>query len=224
MRTAQPPHAAIHPHIFWPRHPPAPMPQAKSIAMPGGSQRFAWGCACLFLLGYLPGIWLGRTGCWEPGSQLAAYYLAKTSYSSVLAIWQWQFSAAFLQFTALYFCSFSALGCFFFLVLFFLRGGFLALCAACVLAAGENRGLICYWLLSSLPNLSVLFAGLWLTGYGSQLSIGLFQCIFSAGPPRGQLSADFRRLTVRFLLCLLLAAAISLINSWLSIFLASVLL
>lgn len=222
MRTAQPTRAAIRPRAFWPRQPPQHAPQA--VAAPGGLHRFAWGYACLFLLGYLPGIWLGRTGSWELGQQLAAYYLAKTSYSAVLPVWQWQFSAAFLQLVALYFCSFSALGCFFYLALFFLRGGFLGLCAACVLAVGESRGLVCYWLLSSLSNLSVLFAGLWLAGYGSQLSSGLFQCIFAAGPPRGQLSAAFRRVSIRFLFCLLLAAVVSLASAWLSVLVAGVLL
>lgn len=125
---------------------------------------------------------------------------------------------------ALYLCSFSALGCFFFPILFFLRGGFLGLCAACVLAAGESRGLVCYWLLSSLSNLSVLFAGLWLSGYSAAISNGLFQCVFSGGAARGQLAGAFRRLTIRFLFCLLLAGTVSLVNGWLSVFLAGVLL
>ena len=223
MRTAQATRPAVHTRLFWPRQPAQRAPQAPA----GTAGRWPYvplGCACLFLLGYLPGIWLGRTGAWEPGSQLAAYYLAKSSYSTVLAVWQWQFSAAFLQLAALYLCSFSALGCCFFLISFFLRGGFLGLCAACVLAAGESRGLVCYWLLSSLPNLSVLFAGLWLAGYGTTMSNGLFQCLFSGGAARGQLAAAFRRLTMRFLLCLLLAGTVSLVNAWLSVFLAGVLL
>lgn len=223
MRTAQPTRPTVRARMFWPRQPAPRVPQVPANTT-GNLPYIPLGCACLFLLGYLPGIWLGRTGAWEPGSQLAAYYLAKTSYSTVFSVWQWQFSAAFLQLTVLYLCSFSALGCFFFLILFFLRGGFLGLCAACVLAAGESRGLVCYWLLSSLPNLNVLFAGLWLSGYGAPMSTGLFQCVFSGGTARGQLSAAFRRLTIRFLLYLLLAGAASLINGWLSVFLAGVLL
>lgn len=222
MRTAQPARPTISPrslrlHQASPRTLQAPMAAASLHYLP-------FGCACLFLAGYLPGIWLGRAGAWEPGSQLAAYYLAKSSYSTVMVVWQWQFSAAFLQLIALYLSSFSALGCFFFPLLFFSRGVFLGLCAACVLAAGESRGLICYWLLSSLPNLSVLFSGLWLSGYGSQLSAGLFRCVFSGAPARGQLQAAFRRITIRFFLCLLAAGLTSLANGWLSIFLAGVLL
>ena len=173
MRTAQP--ARPTRTRFLPRQPPQRTLQAPTADR---LRYIPLASACLFLLGYLPGIWLGRTGSWEPGSQLAAYYLTRTSYSTVLAVFQWQFSAAFLQLAALYLCSFSALGCFFFLGLFFLRGSFLGLCAACVLAAGESRGLVCYWLLSSLPNLSVLFTGLWISGYGAQMSAGLFQCLF----------------------------------------------
>ena len=223
MRTAQAARPAVHARLFWPYQPVPRAPQTPANAA-GKLPYVSLGCACLFLLGYLPGIWLGRTGAWEPGRQLAAYYLAKSSYSTVLAVWQWQFSAAFLQLAALYLCSFSALGCWFFLILFFLRGSFLGLCAACVLATGESRGLVCYWLLSSLPNLSVLFAGLWLAGYGAAMSNGLFQCIFSGGAARGQLASAFRRLTMRFLLCLLLAGAVSLVSAWLSFFLAGVLL
>lgn len=224
MRTAQPPLLTRRPRSFWPRHPVASAPAAPVLPAAGSLQYLPLGYAAVFLLGYLPGIWLGRTGSWEPGSQLAAYYLAKTSYASLGAVWGWQFSAAFLQLTALYFCSFSSLGCFFFLPLFLVRGGFLGLCAACVLAAGETHGLVSYWLLHCLPNLTVLFAGLWLSGYGAPLSAGLFQSIFSGSVARGQLSAAVRRLTVRFALCLFLAAVASLASSWLSVLLAGVLL
>lgn len=223
MRTAQPTRPAVRARMFWPRQPASRVPQAPANAA-GRLPYVPLGCACLFLLGYLPGIWLGRTGAWESGSQLAAYYLSKSSYSTVFSVWQWQFSAAFLQLAALYLCSFSALGCFFFPILFFLRGGFLGLCAACVLAAGESRGLVCYWLLSSLSNLSVLFAGLWLSGYSAAISNGLFQCVFSGGAARGQLTGAFRRLSIRFLFCLLLAGTVSLVNGWLSVILAGVLL
>ena len=118
MRTAQPTRPAVRARMFWPRQPASRVPQAPANAA-GRLPYVPLGCACLFLLGYLPGIWLGRTGAWEPGSQLAAYYLSKSSYSTVFSVWQWQFSAAFLQLAALYLCSFSALGCFFFPILFF---------------------------------------------------------------------------------------------------------
>ena len=136
MRTAQPTRPAVRARMFWPRQPASRVSQAPANAA-GRLPYLPLGCACLFLLGYLPGIGLGRTGAWVSGSQLAAYYLSKSSYSTVFSVWQWQFSAAFLQLAALYLCSFSALGCFFFPILFFLRGGFLGLCAACVLAAEQ---------------------------------------------------------------------------------------
>lgn len=224
MRTAQPPLLSHRPHNFWPRRPPTPVSSAPVLPAAGRLRYLPFGYAAVFLLGYLPGIWLGRTGIWEPGSQLAAYYLAKTSYASLGAVWGWQFSAAFLQLAVLYFCSFSSLGCFFYLPLFFIRGSFLGLCAACVLTEGETHGLISYWLLHCLPNLTVLFTGLWLSGYGARLSAGLFQSIFSGSSARGQLSAAVRRLTVRFALCLLLAALSSLASSYLSVLLAGVLL
>lgn len=44
------------------------------------------------------------------------------------------------------------------------------------------------------------------------------------GAARGQLAGAFRRLTIRFLFCLLLAGTVNLVNGWLSVFLAGVLL
>ena len=76
----------------------------------------------------------------------------------------------------------------------------------------------------SLSNLSVLFAGLWLSGYSAAISNGLFHCVFSGGAARGQLAGAFRRLAIRFLFCLLLAGTVNLVNGWLSVFLAGVLL
>ena len=105
MRTAQPTRPAVRARMFWPRQPASRVTQAPANAV-GRLPYLPLGCACLFLLGYLPGIWLGRTGAWESGSQLAAYYLSKSSYSTVFSVWQWQFSAAFLQLAALYLCSF----------------------------------------------------------------------------------------------------------------------
>lgn len=125
MRTAQPTRPAVRARMFWPRQPASRVSQAPANAA-GRLPYLPLGCACLFLLGYLPGIWLGRTGAWVSGSQLAAYYLSKSSYSTVFSVWQWQFSAAFLQLAALYLCSFSALGCFFFPILFFCAVAFSA--------------------------------------------------------------------------------------------------
>ena len=232
MRTAQPTRPAVRARMFWPRQPASRVPQAPANAA-GRLPYLPLGCACLFLLGYLPGIWLGRTGAWESGSQLAAYYLSKSSYSTVFSVWQWQFSAAFLQLAALYLCSFSALGCFFLPILFFLRGGFLGLCAACVLAAGESRGLVCYWLLSSLSNLSVLFAGLW----RYRLTPGNTNPVYYKVPfpaevnPRNRYRitlkvADDNGARAEFVTTLSgkLAGTVNLVNGWLSVFLAGVLL
>ena len=82
MRTAQPTRPAVRARMFWPRQPASRVPQAPANAA-GRLPYVPLGCACPFLLGYLPGIWLGRTGAWASGSQLAAYYLSKSSYSTV---------------------------------------------------------------------------------------------------------------------------------------------
>lgn len=228
MRTAQPAPFVLRSRAGWPSRPMSPAPKAHAAGLPGEKPKadtllpFAYGA--VFLLGYLPGIWAGRSGQWTLASQLAAYYLAKTSYASIPAVWGWQFSAAFLQLAALLFCGFSALGCLIYPLLFLLRGGFLGLCASYVLAGGQTRGLVIYWLLSSLPNLSVLFCGLWLSGYGTRLSLGLWHSVSGSAVPRGQLAAPARRLAVRFAVSLLLTGLTTLIGSWLSVFLAGVLL
>ncbi len=71
MRTAQPTRPAVRARMFWPRQPASRVSQAPANAA-GRLPYLPLGCACLFLLGYLPGIWLGRTGAWVSGSQLAA--------------------------------------------------------------------------------------------------------------------------------------------------------
>lgn len=228
MRTAQPAPFVLRPRASWPHRSIAHTPKTHPTNPPGERLKadtwlpYAYGA--VFLLGYLPGIWAGRSGQWTLGSQLADYYLAKNSYASIPTVWAWQFSAAFLQLAALLFCGFSALGCLIYPLLFLLRGGFLGLCAAYVLANGQTRGLVIYWLLSSLPNLSVLFCGLWLSGHGARLSLGLWHCMSGSGTPRGQLPASARRLAVRFAVCLLVAGLATLAGSWLSVVLAGVLL
>lgn len=185
MRTAQPTRPAVRARMFWPRQPASRVSQAPG-KRGGQAALFALGCACLFLLGYLPGIWLGRTGAWVSGVSWRLTTCLKAATARFSLYGSGSFPAAFLQLAALYLCSFSALGCFFFPILFFLRGGFLGLCAACVLAAGESRGLVCYWLLSSLPNLSVLFAGLWaIRLQRSDKQRGCSSASFRAGPPVG---------------------------------------
>ena len=81
-----------------------------------------------------------------------------------------------------------------------------------------------YWLLSCLPDLSVLLIGLWLSGHALVLSRGLFQDVFLGGAPRGQLGAAARRLSVRAGTAFLAACLLSVFCSGLCVLLARFLL
>lgn len=71
MRTAQPTRPAVRARMFWPRQPASRVPQAPANAA-GRLPYVPLGCACLFLLGYLPGIGWGEL---EPGSQAVSWRL-----------------------------------------------------------------------------------------------------------------------------------------------------
>jgi len=153
--------------------------------------------AILFLLGYIPGILLGRTGQSTVGQQLAGYYMELSNFTLWSDTLADQAAAAFLQLLIVVLCGFSVFG-FGFLAVFFLgKGAFLGFCAANILAIGGTKSLFLYWLCSCLFNLLLLFLCLWLASHAAQLSRGLFQSAFLGGAPRGRLEADIRRLAVR---------------------------
>lgn len=161
--------------------------------------------ATLFLLGYIPGILLGRNGQNAVGQQLAAYYMDLSNF----ALWPHtladQAAAAFLQLLVVVLCGFSVFG-FGFLAVFFLgKGAFLGFCAANVLAQGGAKSLLLYWLCSCLSNLLLLFLCLWLSIHAAQMSRRLFQSVFLGGAPRGRLEADIRRLAVRSFVAVVLS-------------------
>ena len=104
------------------------------------------------------------------------------------------------------------------------RGCFLGFCAANVASAAGAKGIVTYWLLSCLPDLSVLLIGLWLSGHALVLSRGLFQDVFLGGAPRGQLGAAARRLSVRAGTAFLAACLLSVFCSGLCVLLARFLL
>ena len=121
-------------------------------------------------------------------------------------------------------CGFSSFGQGLLLLLFAGRGCFLGFCAANVASAAGAKGIVTYWLLSCLPDLSVLLIGLWLSGHALVLSRGLFQDVFLGGAPRGQLGAAARRLSVRAGTAFLAACLLSVFCSGLCVLLARFLL
>lgn len=181
-------------------------------------------CAGAFLIGYLPGIELGRGGDSVWGQQLAAYYLDPAHFAGWVPVFTDQMAAAFLQLLLIAVCAFSALGQGLLPLFFAARGCFLGFCAAYILAAGGTKGVVTYWLLSCLPDLGVLLVGLWLSGHALALSRGLFQSIFLGGAPRGQLHAATRRLAVRWGVAFLAVCLLSALSSGLCVLLVRFLL
>lgn len=170
-------------------------------------------CSGCFLLSYFPGILAGRSGASSLGQQLAAYYMDKGSHGTWLSLFFGQAASAFLQLVLVWLCGFAAFGLGLLILLFAFKGLFLGFCCANVLALGGIKSLCLYWLSDGLPNVLLLLVQLWLAGYAAALSKGLFQSIFLGGAPRDQPAANARRLSVRFLLSLLLSGLFSVLCS-----------
>ena len=60
----------------------------------------------IFLTGYLPGIWLGRSGTTPLGQQLAAYYTSRPEGTSLAAAFGAQLAVSFLQLILVLLCGF----------------------------------------------------------------------------------------------------------------------
>ena len=201
------------------RRPVTPPKQAQHMGW-----RTAMGFAAAFLMGYLPGIWLGRSGSLALAQQLAAWYMDKQNYALFSAVLVDLLSAAALQMTLILLCGLSAAGVPLLSLLFVVRGLFLGLCASSVFAQGGARSLVIYWLMSCLPDLAPLVTELWLSMYAAALAGGLFQEVFGSGAPRGALTGGVRRLFLRYIVGIFAAVLFCLIGSGLDVLLASVLL
>ena len=64
----------------------------------------------IFLAGYLPGIWLGRSGTTPLGQQLAAYYTSHPEGTSLAAAFGAQLAVNFLQLILVLLCGFCVWG------------------------------------------------------------------------------------------------------------------
>lgn len=84
----------------------------------------------IFLAGYLPGIWLGRSGTTPLGQQLAAYYTSRPEGTSLAAAFGAQLAVSLLQLTLVLLCGFCVWGVGLLALLFAARGLFLGYCAA----------------------------------------------------------------------------------------------
>lgn len=174
-------------------------------------------CASIFLLGYFPGIFVGRGAYTELGQQLAAYYMDSGRFSTWSSVFVSQAASAFVQLFLVWISGFSVIGIGFLAAMFGAKGIFMGFCAANLVAEGGGKALALYWCVSCLPNLFLLLLGLWLAGYAAQVSRRLFQSVFLGGAPRGQLESAVRRLMVRGFVAMLMSGLFCALGSGITV-------
>lgn len=110
----------------------------------------------IFLAGYLPGIWLGRSGTTPLGQQLAAYYTSRPKGTSLAAAFGAQLAVSLLQLILVLLCGFCVWGVGLLALLFAARGLFLGFCAASVAAQSGASALLRYRLDTLLSDVGTL--------------------------------------------------------------------
>lgn len=159
--------------------------------------------AAVFLIGYLAGIPLGRTGDETLCGAVAGYYMDANRCTAFLPAWGGWLSASFLQVSLVFLCGFHLWGNVFLGLYFAGKGAVMGFCAAAVYAAGGTRALIVHWLLNCLPDLGLFLLLLWLANNACRACRGLRRVILSGShsPTAGELR--------RLCLCYLAAAGLS---------------
>lgn len=198
--------------------------KTKQSAAPGEIQLGA-ACITAFLLGYLPGILLGRGGT-AAGAALAARYMDRQCFAAFGPVFTDLFAGAFLQSTLVLLCGFCALGALTLTALFALKGTWLGFCAANVFAAGGARALVAHWLISCLPDLGILLLLFALTLRAGPLCGALLRTVLGGTPPAGSLSAAAltRSLLWRYGLVLAGSAVCCALGAGSAVFFAGILL
>ena len=100
----------------------------------------------------------------------------------------------------------------------------LGLCAAAVYASSGARGLVVYWLLSFLPELSFLLLLLWLSQAACRLSGALFGVLMGRNPVRGALKIKVKTMVFRYLFAIAASAACAVLGAGSAVLFAGVLL
>lgn len=131
----------------------------------------------IFLAGYLPGIWLGRSGTTPLGQQLAAYYTSRPEGTSLAAAFGAQLAVNLLQLILVLLCGFCVWGVGLLALLFAARGLFLGYCAASVAAQSGASALLRYRLDTLLSDVGALLLCLWLAGWAVRLAMELFRAV-----------------------------------------------
>ncbi len=161
----------------------------------------------IFLAGYLPGIWLGRSGT----TPLAAYYTSRPEGTSLAAAFGAQLAVSFLQLILVLLCGFCVWGVGLLTLLFAARGLFLGYCAASVAAQSGASALLRYRLDTLLSDVGTLLLCLWLAGWAVRLAMELFRAV--RGRAARETPGTARRLAVRFAAALALSAAFAAVGA-----------
>ena len=214
MRAAQT--TLRRPALLLPRRAERPRRECAGTAHSGA----VWLFGTMFLAGYLPGIWLGRSGVSALGQQLAAYYTKSPENAAFAAIFGTEFSVSFLQLTAVFLCGFCVLGVGLLALLLAARGVFLGYCAASVAAVNGAAGLVQYRLATIVSDAATLFFCLWLAGRSARLAGDLFNAV--CGRATRETPGSLRRLAVRFGAALVLSAVFSAVGTFLAFVTAKV--
>lgn len=165
----------------------------------------------IFLAGYLPGIWLGRSGTTPLGQQLAAYYTGRPEGTSLAAAFGAQLAVSLLQLILVLLCGFCVWGVGLLALLFAARGLFLGYCAASVAAQSGASALLRYRLDTLLSDVGTLLLCLWLAGWAVRLAMELFRAV--RGRATRETPGTARRLAVRFAAALALSAAFAAVGT-----------
>ena len=177
----------------------------------------------LFFVGYVAGVWVGRTGQSGFGNHLAEYYRNGENFSAFLPLFQNLFGSAFLQGILVLVCGFSALGTGFLCLYFAARGAILGLCAACVFVQGGTKALVIHWMLTCLPDLGVFLVMLWLAVQANRCAGGIFRILLGGGSHLRQMP-PIKQLVFRFATAVLLCVALCLAAAASGVLFAGVLL
>lgn len=182
---------------------------------PQTESRAALAFGMIFLAGYLPGIWLGRSGTTPLGQQLAAYYTSRPEGTSLAAAFGAQLAVSLLQLILVLLCGFCVWGVGLLALLFAARGLFLGFCAASVAAQSGASALLRYRLDTLLSDVGTLLLSLWLAGWAVRLAMELFRAV--RGRAARETPGTARRLAVRFAAALALSAAFAAVGAVLAV-------
>ena len=178
---------------------------------PQTESRAALAFGMIFLAGYLPGIWLGRSGTTPLGQQLAAYYTSRPEGTSLAAAFGAQLAVSLLQLILVLLCGFCVWGVGLLALLFAARGLFLGFCAASVAAQSGASALLD----TLLSDVGTLLLSLWLAGWAVRLAMELFRAV--RGRAARETPGTARRLAVRFAAALALSAAFAAVGAVLAV-------